>query len=78
MVIELTWTGTHTGPMQTPDGEVPATGKSMEMRGCVVGHVVDGKVAAQTRYFGMATMLMQLGLPGEPAPRGRSKAGGGR
>ena len=36
VVFELTWRGTNTGPMQGPDGEIPATGKSMEMRSCYV------------------------------------------
>ena len=64
VIIELTWKGTHTGPMQTPNGEVPATGKSMNMRGCVIARIHEGKVASQTQYFDMATMLTQLGLAG--------------
>jgi steroid delta-isomerase-like uncharacterized protein len=64
VVIEITWTGTHTGPMATPDGEIPATGNSLEMRGVIVGEISDGKVAKQTQYFDMMTMMTQLGLVG--------------
>ena len=36
-----TATGTHTGPL----GDIPATGKSVEIQGLIIDHVVDGKVA---------------------------------
>ena len=62
VVIELTWNGTHTGPMATPDGEVPATGKSISMRGVIVSELEGGKVASARQYFDMATMMSQLGL----------------
>jgi steroid delta-isomerase-like uncharacterized protein len=65
VVIELTWNGTHTGPMMSPTGdEIPATGKSMEMRSCIVSTISDGKVAMQTQYFDLMTMMTQLGLVG--------------
>ena len=64
VILELTWTGTHTGPLVTPDGEVPATGKSLEMRAVQIQEIQDGKVASQRQYFDMATMMSQLGLTG--------------
>lgn len=64
VVQELTWTGTHTGPMLTPDGEIPATHKSIEMRGVVIVEVRNGKIASMTQYFDMMTMMTQLGLAG--------------
>jgi predicted ester cyclase len=65
VVLEITWTGTHTGPMMSPTGdEIPATGKSLEMRACIVNKISDGKVAMQTQYFDIMTMMTQLGLVG--------------
>ena len=64
VVLELTWKGTQTGPMATPDGEVPATGKSIEMRSIQVNEIQDDKVASTRQYFDMATMMSQLGLSG--------------
>lgn len=31
VVLELTWHGTHKGPLQTPEGSFPATGKTIEL-----------------------------------------------
>ena len=34
VILELTWRGTHRGPLQTPAGQIPATGKPIEIRAC--------------------------------------------
>ncbi len=64
VALELTWHGTHTGPMQTPDGEIPATGNSIEIRACALFEVEDDKVKSIRQYFDMMTMMQQLGLAG--------------
>ena len=40
VVQEFTFEGTHTGPLQTPMGEVPATGRSLKGRGVQVFKLV--------------------------------------
>src|SRR5687767_14284493 len=30
-VLEITWTGTHKGPLQMPDRAIPASGKKIEL-----------------------------------------------
>lgn len=62
VVVELTWKGTHTGPLATPDGEVAPTGKSINLRAIQVQELKNGKVASTRQYFDMATLLAQLGL----------------
>ena len=62
VVIELKWRGTQTGPMMGPEGEIPATGKSFEMRGCQVIEMDGDKAVAIRHYFDLATMMSQLGL----------------
>jgi steroid delta-isomerase-like uncharacterized protein len=62
VILELTWRGTHRGPLQTPTGQIPATGKPIEIRACQIVDVKDGKVQAVRHYFDMATMLVQLGV----------------
>ena len=64
VALELTWHGTHTGPMQTPDGEIPATGNSIEIRACALVEVEDDRVKSIRHYFDMMTMMQQLGLAG--------------
>jgi steroid delta-isomerase-like uncharacterized protein len=62
VVLELTWKGTHKGPLQTPKGSIPATGKSIEIRACIVGELAGDKVKLQRQYFDMATLFQQLGV----------------
>jgi steroid delta-isomerase-like uncharacterized protein len=61
-VIEVTWRGTHKGPMQLPGKELAATGKKIEMRACQIIDVSGGRVQSIRQYFDMATMLRQLGV----------------
>jgi steroid delta-isomerase-like uncharacterized protein len=62
VVLELTWRGTHTGPLQTPGGTIPATGRSIEFRACQIQEVADGRVRSTRHYFDMATLLQQIGV----------------
>lgn len=60
--VEYTGRGVHSGPLQTPTGEIPATGRSAELQFCDVFRVRDGKLSEGRTYFDMATMMRQLGL----------------
>jgi steroid delta-isomerase-like uncharacterized protein len=64
VVLEHTWNGTHSGPLQMPTGTIPATGKSINMRACAVVEIAGDKAKLQRHYFDMATMLRQLGVTG--------------
>lgn len=62
VVLELTWRGTHTGPLQMPSGQIAATGKRIELRGCQVVEIAGGKAKSMRQYFDMATLMQQLGI----------------
>ena len=62
VILEVTWRGTHSGPLRTPTGETAATGKKIEMRGCQIVDVADGKVRSIRQYYDMATLMSQLGV----------------
>lgn len=62
VVLEVTWRGTHQGPLQTPKGAIPPTGKRIEVRACFVCETAGEKVKVQRHYFDMGTMLAQLGV----------------
>lgn len=64
VILELTWHGTHTGPLRTAAGEIPATGKPIELRACQIVDVADGKTQQIRQYFDMATLMAQLGVTG--------------
>jgi predicted ester cyclase len=61
-VVEYEMVGTHTGPLLTPQGHVPATGMGVQVRICDVLEVADGKVTYIRSYFDTVTMLRQLGV----------------
>ncbi len=61
VVLELTWKGTHQGPLQTPKGSIPATGKRIEVRAVAIFEIAGGKARAQRHYFDMVTLLEQIG-----------------
>src|SRR4051794_368427 len=67
VVVEGRFTGTNTGPLQTPAGELPATGRPMVLPFADVFRIVDGKIAEHRVYYDTVGMLAQLGLMPEPA-----------
>ena len=67
VVIEGTWNGTHTGPMQTPQGEVPSTGVRAKVPFAGVIRVRGDKLASVHNYFDTGGMMSQLGLVPEAA-----------
>jgi ketosteroid isomerase-like protein len=66
-IAEAVGRGTHSGPMQTPMGEVAPTGKEMELHFCSIIRVKDGKIAETRDYYDAMTIVSQLGLMPEPA-----------
>lgn len=60
-VLEITWKGTHSGPLNTGEREIPATGKKIELRAIQVVDVADDRVKSVRQYFDMGTLLQQIG-----------------
>jgi ketosteroid isomerase-like protein len=67
IVVEGRFTGTNTGPLQTPAGELPPTGRTLELPFADAFRVVDGMITEHRIYYDMAGMMVQLGLAPEPA-----------
>jgi steroid delta-isomerase-like uncharacterized protein len=65
---EVKMTGTNSGPLGTPMGEVPATGKRIDLRGALVGRInAENLIVEERRYYDTGTMMKQLGLTPEVA-----------
>ncbi len=62
VAIELLAMGTHTGPMQTPAGTVPATGKTIVWESCDYIRVRNGKIASWHVYHDPMPFMTALGL----------------
>jgi steroid delta-isomerase-like uncharacterized protein len=61
--LQYTVSGTHNGPLATPGGEIPATGKTLTSEGAVFSRLnAQGEVVEERRYYDVASMLAQLGL----------------
>jgi heme-degrading monooxygenase HmoA/ketosteroid isomerase-like protein len=61
-VHEFRATGTHTGTLRGPAGEIPATGRTVRMNVCDVYECDGGKITSVHLYFDQAELLSQLGL----------------
>jgi heme-degrading monooxygenase HmoA/predicted ester cyclase len=55
-------TGTHTGTLRGPAGEIPATGRTVQLDGCDVYEFDGGKITNVRLYFDQMDLLSQLGL----------------
>jgi ketosteroid isomerase-like protein len=62
VVVQFTGTGTHTGTLKTPGGEIVATGRSVTLQVCDVLSFRAGRVSRLHSYFDSASLLMQLGV----------------
>lgn len=63
IAVEYTGRGTNTGPMMTPEGEMPPTGKRVEGQFVDVWEFRDGKVVGGRSYYDVAGLMAQLGVP---------------
>ena len=62
ITLEILWSGTHKGPLQSPKGPIPPTGKSIQVPAASWVKVRDGKYSEIRHYFDLLGMLAQLGL----------------
>ena len=62
VVTEFTARGTHTGPMATPAGELPPTGRPVTFTVCEVWRVENGKLASLHNAQDAASIMRQLGV----------------
>jgi predicted ester cyclase len=67
-VEEGTFTGTHTGVLKGPMGEVPPTGRPIRIAYIQVLRFRDGKHVSFNLMFDRLSMLEQLGLVPAPPP----------
>jgi steroid delta-isomerase-like uncharacterized protein len=65
VAVEGRFTGTHTGPLATDEGDVDPTGAAVDLRFADVSRVRDGKIVAYHTYYDQLGLLTQLGLMGE-------------
>jgi steroid delta-isomerase-like uncharacterized protein len=67
VVQEIAMEGTHTAPLESPNGPIPATYKKVVGYGVQLLKVEDGKITEARIYFDMLDQMTQLGLIPTPA-----------
>jgi steroid delta-isomerase-like uncharacterized protein len=68
VVIEGIFAGTNTGPLMSPNGELPPTGRSLRLSICDVWEAEAGRVTQHRVYYDQMSFMAQLGLIPEAAP----------
>jgi steroid delta-isomerase-like uncharacterized protein len=66
-IVEVTWSGTFTGPFATPDGELEPTGRHQTTRACILATLQDDKIKQCRQYFDSMALMQQLGVLQTPA-----------
>jgi steroid delta-isomerase-like uncharacterized protein len=59
--LEVTWKGTHTGPLETAEGTIPASGNRQETPAAVFFTFEGDKIMESRHYFDSMTLLKQIG-----------------
>jgi predicted ester cyclase len=63
IVFEQVGSGTNTGPISTPEGEIPPTGKKVEFKAVWIGRISpEGLIEEDRTYYDTADFMRQLGL----------------
>jgi steroid delta-isomerase-like uncharacterized protein len=60
LAIEIQWEGTHTGPLETPSGTLPASGNRTSTRAVEIHTIRDGRVVDTTHYLDVLGLLTQI------------------
>ena len=58
--VEVIWKGTHTGPLTTAEGTIPASGKRQETPGAIFYTFEGDKIKESRQYFDSLTLLKQI------------------
>ena len=61
VVLEVTWSGTHDGPLHGPTGLIPPSGRSTNTRAVQLLKISEGLIVENRQYFDMLEMLIQIG-----------------
>jgi len=67
VVTEMRFIGTQTAPLATPQAVLPPSGRRVDLPGCVLHTITDGRITQHVGYYDQMLFLSQLGLVPEPA-----------
>lgn len=73
IAVRMRITGTHTGPLAVPGGELPPTGRTVDFESISWITARDGRLATWQSSFDPAVLATQLGVAGQPAGAGAAR-----
>jgi steroid delta-isomerase-like uncharacterized protein len=65
-VLEITWKGTQSGPLEGPSGTLPPSGKHQTTPAAWVFEFDGDRVKESRQYFDMMSFMQQLGAVPQP------------
>jgi steroid delta-isomerase-like uncharacterized protein len=65
VIVEGRFTGTNTGPLSGPEGELPPSGRKVDLAFADFSRLSDGRIVEYRTYYDQVGLLTQLGLMGE-------------
>lgn len=78
VISEVEWTGTHSGPLDSPFGTIPPTNSRGSVRAVLVTRFANGKITEVRHYFDIMTILAQTGVLAKMGAAAERKAGEAR
>jgi steroid delta-isomerase-like uncharacterized protein len=61
VALEVTWNGTHSGPLVTAEGTIAASGKRQQTPAAIFFTFAGDKIKESRQYFDSLTLLKQIG-----------------
>lgn len=65
-VLEVTWEGTQTGPLDGPGGTIPPSGKRQSTPAAWIFEFEGDRVKESRQYFDMMSFMQQIGAIPQP------------
>jgi steroid delta-isomerase-like uncharacterized protein len=66
IVVEFVFRSKNTGPILTPQGTIPPTGRTASLSSVGIYELRDGKLAGSRGMYDRLSLISQLGLMGAP------------
>ena len=67
IAVEGSFTGTHTGPLASPTGEIPPTNRTLDLAFSDIFEAEGERITRHRIYYDQVSFLAQLGLMPAPA-----------
>jgi steroid delta-isomerase-like uncharacterized protein len=67
VAMEFVWRGTHTGTLVTPTGDLPPTGRPVQVRATMWQEWRDGRLVSERHHLDVLSLLAQVGAIPVPA-----------